>query len=336
LLSGPVNTAETAVRSLRFAARLGRAMVSTGADLVVANSLKSAVLGAFASRKARRPWVWHLHDRLSPDYLPGPVASALRVMARHSPRQVIVNSQETGSHLRPFRADKLTVAYPGLPPDMFRRRTLPPRQPVIGILGRISETKGQREFLTAAKAVAARRPDVQFRVIGTALFNDHKYADEIRAMPTELGIADQVTFTGWAEDPAAELNLLTGVVHASPVPEPFGQVIVEAMARGVPVIATKGGGVTEILDPAGQVMAPMPGSAARTALGQLVSPGDVNGLATAMSWLLEQPRGAMELAEQAYHSAQQRFSISATAAGVMNAWDRARPKQYLSDRMAHR
>jgi glycosyltransferase involved in cell wall biosynthesis len=326
LLTGPVHAAQTAVTSFRFAGRLAHAMLGSGADLVVANSLKSAVLGAVAARKARRPWVWHLHDRLSPDYLPGPAASALRVLARRSPRQVVVNSVETGSHLRRLRADKLTVAYPGLPANAFRRRTAAPRRPMIGILGRISETKGQREFLQAAALVAARRPEVQFRVIGTALFNDHEYADEIRAIPRQLGIADKVNFIGWAADPTAELDALTAVVHASPVPEPFGQVIVEAMARGVPVIATRGGGVTEILDPASQAPSAMPGGAVRTALGQLVNPRDVEGLAAAMGWLLKQPSAAAEIAEQAYHSAEQRFSITATAAGVMDSWDRAWPK----------
>jgi glycosyltransferase involved in cell wall biosynthesis len=327
LLSGPVNAIQTAFSSLRFADRLAHAMLSSGADMVVANSLKSAVLGAVASRKAARPWVWHLHDRLSPDYLPGPAASALRVMARRSPRQVVVNSEETGSHLRPFRGDRLTVAYPGLPANMFRQRTSPPRQPLIGILGRISETKGQREFLEAAAVVAARRPDVRFRIIGTALFNDHGYADQIRALPSQLGIADRVAFSGWTSEPATELDSLTGVVHASPVPEPFGQVIVEAMARGVPVIATRGGGVTEILDPGGRAPAAVLGVPVQTSNGQLVNPRDVEGLAAAMCWLLEQPREAAKIAEQAYHSAKQHFSISTTAAGVMAAWDRVDPRQ---------
>jgi glycosyltransferase involved in cell wall biosynthesis len=321
LVTGPVNAAQTAVRALRFTERLRGALLGSGAELIVANSLKSAVLGSLAARRARRPWVWHLHDRLSSDYLPAPAALALRILARHAPRHVVVNSKETGSHLQ-LGSEKLTVAYPGLPMDAFQPRRSAPGRPLIGILGRISETKGQREFLQAAAAVAASRPEVRFRVIGTALFNDHVYADQIREMPRHLGIADRVEFAGWADDPIAELEALTGVVHASPVPEPFGQVIVEAMARGVPVIATRGGGVTEVLDPAGQATSPMPRDAVRTALGQLVNPGDVDGLATAMSWLLDQPRAAEKLADQAYHSAQERFSISATAARVMNAWDR--------------
>ena len=68
-------------------------------------------------------------------------------------------------------------------------------------------------------------------------------------------------------DPVAELDAMTVAVHASPVPEPYGQVVAEAMARGVPVVATDAGGVPEIV-----TGGPAP-------VGWLVPPGDVDALA---------------------------------------------------------
>jgi glycosyltransferase involved in cell wall biosynthesis len=194
---------------------------------------------------------------------------------------------------------------------------------VIGIIGRISATKGQREFLTAAEMVASEHPDVSFRIVGTAMFNDQDYEQEVRALASQLGIGDRVTFTGWIADITKEVDRLTAVVHASPVPEPFGQVVVEAMARGVPVVATRAGGITEILDPDGTTHPPEPGSATRTTLGQLVNPGDSAGLAAAMRWVLAEPRQAEQLAEAAFASAMQRFEITRTAESVIAAWDRA-------------
>ncbi|TGJ94393.1 glycosyltransferase family 1 protein, partial [Actinotalea fermentans ATCC 43279 = JCM 9966 = DSM 3133] len=72
-------------------------------------------------------------------------------------------------------------------------------------------------------------------------------------------------------------------VHASPVPEPFGQVVVEAMVREVPVVATRAGGVVEIL--AGTSGDPAP-------LGELVEPGDVESLARGISAVLADPEAA--------------------------------------------
>ena len=142
-------------------------------------------------------------------------------------------------------------------------------------------------------------------------------------MPAELGIQDRVIFTGWIADTTKEVDRLTAVVHASPVPEPFGQVVVEAMARGVPVIATRAGGVTEILDPDGTTEVPIPGAALRTPLGQLVGPGDPAGLAAAMRWVLAEPCQAEKVAEAAFESARQRFDITRTAESVIAAWDLA-------------
>jgi glycosyltransferase involved in cell wall biosynthesis len=323
LVGGPRAAVRTTAESARFVRRLSHELALWVPDLVVANSLKSAVLGGVAARLAGLPWVWHLHDRLSSDYLPAPVASGLRALARHSPRQVIANSAETAASLGSIRGDRLRVVYPGLPAGAFAPRTETPPSPVIGIIGRISATKGQQEFLTAAEIIAREYPDVNFRIVGAAMFNDHDYEQEVRLRARQLGIGDRVAFTGWIADTTKDLDQLTVVVHASPVPEPFGQVVVEAMARGVPVIATRAGGVTEILDPDGDSAAPTQGVAVRTPLGQLVNPGDSAGLAAAMRWVLAEPRQAQRLADAAFESAKQRFEITRTAESVIAAWDGA-------------
>ena len=85
LLGGPGAAVRTTAESARFVLDSHMELGSRRPDLVVANSLKSATLGGVAARLARLPWVWHLHDRLSPDYLPAPVVAAMRTLARHSP-----------------------------------------------------------------------------------------------------------------------------------------------------------------------------------------------------------------------------------------------------------
>src|SRR4029450_10847232 len=89
----------------------------------------------------------------------------------------------------------------------------------------------------------------RFRLIGAPLFGHEGYEARVRAEAEMLGLGDAVEFAGFVEDPCAAIDALTVCVHASATPEPFGQVVVEAMARGVPVVATCGGGVSEIVEP---------------------------------------------------------------------------------------
>ena len=81
---------------------------------------------------------------------------------------------------------------------------------------------------------------------------------------------------GFTHDPRPELDRMTVCVHAATVTEPFGQVLTEAMARSVPVVATRGGGASEVVTPAGS-----------EPRGELIEPGDVPGLRDALLRVLD-------------------------------------------------
>lgn len=320
-LTDPRVLARTGRDSLGASRGLAERLRTLSPDLVVANSLKAAVLTELAARRAGLPWVWHLHDRLSPDYLPRPVVPAMRMLARRA-RHVVANSVDVAALTR-LPSSRVTVAYPGLPADAYRATHDALDVPVFGLLGRIGATKGQREFVEAAALVSRDFPSATFRVVGEAFFSDRSYADEVRALPDRLGVA--VDFAGWAADPRGEIDGFTALVHASPVPEPFGQVIVEAMARHVPVIATAGGGVGEILQaPRGVVLGD--GTVLTTPVGRLVGPHDPAGLAAAMSAILRDPVGSTDAAARAFDAARTRFSSARTAERVANAWSRSARK----------
>jgi glycosyltransferase involved in cell wall biosynthesis len=310
---GVARSARRVLQLLPFVWRLGRLVRSLGVDVVHTTSLKADILGTPAAWLARRPVVWHVHDRISADYLPRPVVAALRAVARRVPRHVVVNSAATAATLPGVR--RMTVAYPGVAPSQIgpdpAARARPARA-TVGIIGRISPTKGQREFVRAAAQVLATHPGTDFRVVGAALFAERPYEDEVRAEVRRLGIADRVTFTGFVGDPAAELDALTVCVHASGTPEPFGQVIVEAMVRGVPVVATRGGGATEIVEPAGD-----------GPYGVLVPPHDPTALARAIVGVLDAPGIARERARAAWAAAQERFGVARTAEAVTEVWRQA-------------
>lgn len=309
-VGGTVRSAmASAARVLPFAIRLGRVIRRISPDVVHTTTLKADLIGIPAAWIARRPLVWHVHDRIAPDYLPGPMVHLIRFLARHVPRHVLVNSEATAATLTGTR--RLTTAYPGFSPEQVGAspagRT-PPDPPVVGILGRISPTKGQLVFARAATLVLAARPETRFRVMGTPLFGEEGYEREVRAAVDTAGIADHFEFAGFVADAAAALDQLTLCVHASPTPEPFGQVIVEAMVRGVPVIATTGGGVTEIVRPDADP------------LGWLVPPDDDAALARTILEALSDPVEARRRAQAAWVSSQARFPIAETVAAVTQVW----------------
>ncbi|WP_345752397.1 glycosyltransferase [Microbacterium rhizophilus] len=316
----PATLARSLARTARFVPRLARAIREARAELVVANSLKAAILTAVAAPLAGRRWVWHLHDRLARDYLPTPLVAALRTLAVLGPRAIVVNSRATLATLPTAARRKATLAYPGLAAGAFETAPAPEGAPLVGLIGRVSPTKGQREFLEAAAVVSPSYPDVRFRVVGAALFGEAAYEAEIRALPGSLGIADRVEFTGWVPDVGPHLRELTLLVHASPVPEPFGQVVVEAAAARVPVVATAAGGVPEILDP-GWADSGRDDAVRVAPLGLLVRPGDVDALAGAIRLALDDPPARAARAAAAAADAA-RFAIERTAERVWEAWAR--------------
>jgi glycosyltransferase involved in cell wall biosynthesis len=310
--------ARSAAATLPFVARLARLLRSLRPDVVHTTSLKADLIGLPAAALARTPLVWHVHDRIAEDYLPAPVARVLRAAARRGPRHVVVNSRATARTLLPLPRG-WTLAYPGLAPEQVATDPAArpvPAVPVIGLVGRVSPTKGQREFVEAAALLADRFPAARFRVVGAALFAEVAYADELRALVAARGLTDRVELTGFVADPVAAIDGLSVLVHASPVPEPFGQVVVEGMARGVPVVATSGGGVDEI--------ATAPDGTARCLL---VPPRDVPALAAAIAQVLDRPEEAAARADRAWKDVQSEFAIATTADTLTDVWLRtSRPR----------
>lgn len=298
-------------RVASFVVRLARILRALDVDVVHCNSLKSDILGGIAARLARRRVVWYVHDRISADYLPARTAAVFRAAIRLLPHQVLANSQATLATLGRFPARRSAVAYPGVEQSAF---AFVPRAgggaATVGMVGRISPTKGQDVFLRAAAAVRVERPDTRFVVVGSALFNEAGFEQEMHVLADDLGLRGCVRFAGHVADVRAETAAFSALVHASPTPEPFGQVIVEAMAAGIPVIATSGGGVGEITGRNGE-------------LAVVVPPGDVAALAEAMRQILDRPDDARLRAERARAMARTRFGIDTTVREVCAAWTRA-------------
>jgi glycosyltransferase involved in cell wall biosynthesis len=291
--------------------RLARRLRSMRPDLVHTNTLKAGIYGSIAARLARVPVVWHVRDRIAPDYLSRPAVLAIRGLIATLPAGVIANSEATRATLWRTRADTRVVyslvsdpvSWRPLHYDHARRDHF-----VVGMVGRIAPWKGQHVFLEAfAKAFGSGTELAT--IVGDAMFGaaEVRYADELRELAATLAIAERVEFRGFQEDVWAELDLMDILVHASVTPEPFGQVIVEAMLAGVPVIAVAGGGPSEIVTDGVD--------------GLLYPAGDADALAQTMERLRNDPDLRVRLSAAGRIRAE-RFSPQAAAASVMALYER--------------
>jgi len=149
---------------------------------------------------------------------------------------------------------------------------------------------GQHVFL---EAFALAFPDgaVRGRIIGSAIFGENFYEQDLRAQAERLGIADRIDFVGFTPDVRAELRRLDVLVHASVSADPLATVVLEGMAAGLPVVSANDGGHAEHVENGRQ--------------GLLFTPGDAGALAAALRRVSEDrelrvriARGARERARR--------------------------------------
>ena len=173
---------------------------------------------------------------------------------------------------------------------------------VVGTGGRITRWKGQDCFLRAAAAAAEGRPVLKVFVVGGCIEgtageqrDGEKFLAELHSLAVELGIASRTVFTGYRAD-AADIMRLFDVFVLSSIEEPFGRVLLEAMAGEVPVVATAAGGVPEIIRD-GQD-------------GLLVGPREPGQMARAICSLLDDRELARRLTASASSRVGEQFSMS--------------------------
>ncbi len=280
--------------------------------VLVANSQKAFVVCAAAGLLARRPVVWYLRDILAePHFSRSNIAAAAR-LANMRAAAVIANSQATADAFVAAGGERalVHVVHNGIDPAAFDALAadagevarggagIPADAFVVAMFGRFHPWKGQPVLLEAL----AKLPGVHALVVGAALFGEEAFEAEQHERARTLGIADRVHFLGFREDIPALMRAADVVVHTSVLPEPFGRVVVEGMLAGRPVVATRAGGVPEII--------------ADGTTGFLVPPGDAEALARAIERLRADPALAARVAAAGAAHARAHFTLRATCDGV--------------------
>jgi len=260
---------------------------------------------AVAAKLAGCPHFWHLRESYSE--FPSLWAIYKHIMGAFSTRIVCCSQVAADQFAGSWGRRRTRIVYEGLASSEFRtfsaadvaawrHRFAPEGGPVVGVVGRIRMIrKGQEVFVAAAQRLASAFPAARFVCIGDAYPGNESHVDELRRRAERAGIAHRFEITGNIEDVAAATAALDIAVMPSVVPEPFGNVVMEAMCLGKPVVASANGGGREQIEDG--------------VTGFLVPPGDADALARALATLLGDP----ELARAMGEAGQRRFEALFTS-----------------------
>ena len=281
-----------------LAARIAQAPV----DVIHAHTRVAQVAAALVSRRTGIPYVTTCHGfyrrRLSRRLWPcwgrltvaisRPVEAHLLQDFRLLPSRVRLIP--TG--LDPARAARIITAEEQ---EAWRRRLeAAPGDRCVAVMTRLVPSKGVDDFLRALAQAARLVPDVRGVVIG-----DGADRPRLERLAQRLGLQRRVRFVGTVDDPAPLLRLCTAFVFPATGLEGLGLALLEAMAAGLPVVATKVGGVMDIVE--------------HGYSGFLVPPGDVAALAERICQLVEDRALAARMGTAARGLVADRFSIERMA-----------------------
>jgi glycosyltransferase involved in cell wall biosynthesis len=201
-------------------------------------------------------------------------------------------------HIRVIPNGIALSRFPSRPATFPIRRELgiDERAPLVVVVSRLNPAKGVDYFLKAVVTVAQQFPTARFLVVGSSYF-DPSYKPSLEKLAMDLGLQNRVTFMGERNDVPAILQEATVSVLPS-LSEGFSNALLEAMAAGLPVIATNVGGNPEIVQD-GET-------------GFLVPARDPKALSDAMSRVLASPELGVHLGQAGYERVSRNFSLAST------------------------
>lgn len=296
-------------RDLKAGIRLYRLIKAGRYRLVHTHTSKAGILGRFAAAAAGVRVIIHSpHGTILEGYFSPSVtrcyAALERLAALVSSRIVCLTQLEISQFLRARigRKNQYTYIYNGIDLDRFKphserreaqRRSLKllKHDVVCATVGRLVPVKGQADLLKAFAQASQQEPDLRLLMIG-----DGELRSELEAFARDAGVAHRVHFLGWRED-VADLLDAADVFVLSSLNEGLGLVLLEAMAKGLPIIATSVGGVPEVIGD--------------DETGVLVPPSDPNALADAMTKLVRNEDLRDQLREAGLRRVRSTFSVDA-------------------------
>jgi len=264
-------------------------------DIIHAHSFQSAVHISLAAKLNHIPVVSVVQDIMK--------FSRTSIWLLDRSDKIVVVSEATGKNLlnKNISSEKLMIILNGFDFDEINsikhRKSPSVKGGNIVYVGQLSPSKGIDILLEAFKIVRKELPNSSLTIIGEDLAYQGKYKEEYMRLAQELGLTKNVIFTGYIKDVFSEFEDKDVLVLPSRI-EPFGRVLVEAMAYGLPVVASAVDGIPEIVN--------------SEAVGKLVPREDPEALAEGIIQVLEEGGTKSQRAVEGRKHVRAEFPISKT------------------------
>ena len=275
-------------------------------DIVHTHTSKAGILGRLAACLARVPVLVHTpHGHIFYGYFNLPLTRVFilleRLAARSTDRIITLSQRGKEEHVAFGIAppEKFTVIHSGIGLAEGERKTIgifqkkqelgiPEKAPVIGTAGRLVPIKGHRYLLSAFSQVRKALPQAILLLGG-----DGPLRKELEKQARQLRVSEGIRFLGWRED-LGEIITLMDVFVLPSLNEGMGRVLVEAQLQGKPAVASRVGGIPDIVG--------------EGETGLLVPPHDPDSLARAIMHLLSNPEVARRMGTHGKQKALANFS----------------------------
>ncbi|MHB8160069.1 MAG: glycosyltransferase [Thermoleophilia bacterium] len=266
--------------------------------------------GALAAWRSGTPHIWHFREMLT---------EFKKLWKMHEPlavrtsREIICISQAVAGQFVSQRAkSKISVVYDGIPVPAKKicaqGRALENRVIKLLTVGRLAHYKGQDVLISALRVMVDRGMSAEVTLVGDVFGDETDYRKELENQTAALGIQHLVHFEGFQHNVNQYLDRSDILVMPSRRPEGLGLVILEAMARCKPVVATDGGGVREIV--------------IHGENGVLVEGDRPTALAEAIMKLADDRDLAQKIAENGFETVVSKFSLEKMNNGLVNVYRR--------------
>jgi glycosyltransferase involved in cell wall biosynthesis len=278
-------------------------------QIVHSNTMRAAIYASNAARLAGTKFLWHVRDLHRSRTFVWSMA-----LAAHA---IIANSRAVARTIPSFARQKTTVVYNGISLSDFDRASadglafraelgVAASDVLVGTIGWLAPWKGHRAFMAAAAGIATQCARARFVIVGAASDSRyHTYEQELHALGERL-LGSKLIWAGERNPMPPVLAGFDLMLHCAER-EPFGRVLIEAMAMQVPVIAFGGAGPGEII--------------AHGETGVLVPTGDTGSMAAAAVRLLGDPAARAAMGQAARERAKALFDSATIAWQFEHVYD---------------
>ena len=309
-VNGPTNRSSISVsgfvRLLKSSRRLMSIIFRIKPDIIHANSFYSAAPSILATVVTGKKLFIHARDLTNFGFFARVCGyfSARIIAVSHCVKETLVKNG--------VNPGKITVVYNGVDCHFYNtEREVVDSSPTNGTfilanVGQFVPWKNHMLFLKAASIVGSQQAKARFVLVGDDLFDRNRtYRQTLIDYAASSLVFERIAFWGWRENMCEVWPEIDCLVHTADC-EPFGRVIIEAMAYRIPVIAVDSGGPKEIVDD--------------RKTGILVEAEDVEGLAQAMLTIVRDHQFARRIAEAGYEHVVSNFTADKTASRIKEVY----------------